>query len=71
MLEKLKQCFQKTVDRIETIKTERFSKHKTDLLDDIALRVLRLRTVALDEIDLEELEEALAILDTLCDINCN
>lgn len=70
MLKLLKSAYKQVLERLERMQNAKRERTKNEILDDIALKILQLRTAQLDEIDLEELEEAHDLINTVYDDNC-
>ena len=70
MLKLLKSACKQVLERLERMQNAKRERTKNEILDDMALKILQLRTVQLDEIDLEELEEAHDLINTVYDDNC-
>jgi len=70
MLKILKSAYKQILERLERMQNAKRERTKNEILDDIALKILQLRTAQLDDIDLEELEEAHDLIDTIYNDNC-
>lgn len=70
MLKALKETYGKAIQRFRRMQEHKRMNKQKQILEDMALKLLNLRTVQLDEIDLEELEQASDIVTTLYEENC-
>lgn len=70
MLKILKSAYKQILERLKRMQNAKRERTKNEILDDIALKILQLRTAQLDDIDLEELEEAHDLIDTIYNDNC-
>ena len=70
MLKLLKSAYKQVLERLERMQNAKRERTKNEILDDITLKILQLRTAQLDDIDLEELEEAHDLISTIYNDNC-
>lgn len=70
MLKLFKQTCKKVIERFERMQESKREKTKQEILDNISLMLLQLRTAALDDVDLKELEEAEDAISIVFNSNC-